>query len=109
MVRSISEERRRFLWTRLHKYIGENTGITEAASQVYDVSSDSTAFDRLLAFRYAPRCEEWRAALGRLEDGTYGTCLSCNKPISLEELDEDPLARFCHTCEAGMNMIRQQI
>jgi RNA polymerase-binding transcription factor DksA len=34
-------------------------------------------------------------ALARLEDGSYGTCEACGKPIGDERLEAMPAARFC--------------
>ena len=34
-------------------------------------------------------------ALDRLEEGTYGTCEACGKPIGDERLEAVPAARFC--------------
>ena len=34
-------------------------------------------------------------ALQRLDDGTYGTCEACGKPIGDERLEAMPAARFC--------------
>ena len=34
-------------------------------------------------------------ALRRLDDGTYGTCEACGKPITEERLEVMPAARFC--------------
>ena len=35
------------------------------------------------------------AAFERLEQGTYGTCQACGKPIRAERLDAMPATRFC--------------
>ena len=35
------------------------------------------------------------AALKRIEDGTYGTCEVCGKPISAERLAAIPWVRLC--------------
>ena len=37
-------------------------------------------------------------ALKRIEDGTYGTCSNCNKPISAERLKISPEAKTCKNC-----------
>lgn len=48
-------------------------------------------------------------ALERLEEGTYGTCEACGRPIGDERLDAVPAARFClqdqdkAEAEAGRN------
>ena len=34
-------------------------------------------------------------ALARLDDGTYGTCEACGRPIGDERLEALPAARFC--------------
>ncbi|MDH4307368.1 MAG: TraR/DksA family transcriptional regulator [Acidimicrobiia bacterium] len=37
-------------------------------------------------------------ALGRLEDGTYGTCESCGSAIPVARLEVLPYATMCVTC-----------
>jgi DnaK suppressor protein len=39
--------------------------------------------------------EEIEAALRRIEDGTYGTCVVCAKPIGEERLEAVPYATLC--------------
>ena len=39
-----------------------------------------------------------RAALKRIEDGTYGICAECNEPISTERLDIVPHTPRCKNC-----------
>lgn len=39
-----------------------------------------------------------RAALRRVEDGTYGTCMKCGKEIGKERLDILPYTPFCRDC-----------
>jgi RNA polymerase-binding transcription factor DksA len=34
-------------------------------------------------------------ALKRLDDGTYGTCEACGKPVGDDRLEAQPAARFC--------------
>ncbi|MEN8658263.1 TraR/DksA family transcriptional regulator [Marivita sp.] len=38
------------------------------------------------------------AALGRIEDGTFGICAKCGDPISDERLVAVPTAALCRTC-----------
>ncbi|MEM7043925.1 MAG: TraR/DksA C4-type zinc finger protein [Pseudomonadota bacterium] len=38
------------------------------------------------------------AALGRLEDGTYGECVACGELIADQRLALDPSALFCIDC-----------
>ncbi len=37
-------------------------------------------------------------ALAKMEEGTYGVCENCGKPIPLERLRAFPAARLCTTC-----------
>lgn len=39
--------------------------------------------------------DEVEAALQRIEDGTYGTCVACDKPIAEERLEAVPWATLC--------------
>lgn len=41
---------------------------------------------------------EIRAALLRIENGTYGTCAGCGEPISAERLAVQPTATRCMAC-----------
>jgi DnaK suppressor protein len=38
-------------------------------------------------------------ALGRIEDGSYGTCVRCSKQISVDRLKAVPAAGLCITCK----------
>lgn len=42
--------------------------------------------------------EEVDAALGRLENGTYGTCMNCGQPIAPARLAARPTATLCVSC-----------
>ena len=39
-----------------------------------------------------------RAALARVEDGTYGNCTKCGKPIGAKRLEAMPEALLCIPC-----------
>ena len=39
------------------------------------------------------------AALGRLDDGTFGTCQRCGQPIGEERLEAFPHVAFCIDCQ----------
>lgn len=51
----------------------------------------NTAMLKQLEIRY----NELKDALGRIDDGTYGTCSVCGKSIEPERLDANPAARTC--------------
>jgi DnaK suppressor protein len=44
------------------------------------------------------RLERVQAALQSIDDGTYGTCVRCDKPIDPRRLDADPAAMTCMNC-----------
>ena len=39
------------------------------------------------------------AALGKIEDGTFGSCERCGEPIAEKRLDAVPFARHCINCQ----------
>jgi len=41
-------------------------------------------------------------ALRRLHQGTYGTCLECEEPISIKRLNAVPWARYCVACQEAI-------
>jgi DnaK suppressor protein len=41
------------------------------------------------------------AARRRLQEGHYGRCLRCSKPIGLRRLEALPSARFCVACQTA--------
>jgi RNA polymerase-binding transcription factor DksA len=41
------------------------------------------------------------AALQRVEDGTYGVCTRCGKPIEMQRLHTLPSTPLCGACAAG--------
>jgi DnaK suppressor protein len=42
-----------------------------------------------------------RAALGRIEDGTYGICVTCGESIAPARLEALPFAQHCIDCARG--------
>jgi DnaK suppressor protein len=46
------------------------------------------------------------AALARLDDGSYGTCVDCGNPMPEERLDARPEAARCVSCQAKAEAAR---
>lgn len=42
------------------------------------------------------------AAMDRIANGTFGTCVKCGKPISSERLSAVPATPFCQECAAEL-------
>ncbi len=61
------------------------------------------AAERELAIRNLDReshlLRQVKAALRRMSDGTYGTCLHCEEDISARRLDAVPWAAYCIRCQ----------
>lgn len=72
-----------------------------ATSLTADTDEDAGR-DREVARLAADRAREAIAdvehALGRLDDGTYGSCETCGRPIPFERLEAIPQARHCVAC-----------
>jgi len=43
--------------------------------------------------------DEVEAALGRIDDGSYGICITCGGPIGWPRLNVNPTAERCITCQ----------
>jgi DnaK suppressor protein len=65
-----------------------------AASQVFEQQRDLALRDHNEQHLAAVE-----AALARLDDGTYGACLRCGRPIAPERLDALPWAAHCIDCQ----------
>jgi DnaK suppressor protein len=55
--------------------------------------------DILLLSHEVAMLAEIDAALARIKDGSYGTCMRCGDPIPPARLDAQPTARFCLACQ----------
>lgn len=82
----------------LEEATGEETSfdnhLGDAATVTYDREMDYTLEENSEAVLAAID-----AALRRIEDGTYGTCQRCGKPIAPERLEALPYAELCIDCK----------
>ncbi len=103
----LEEERRRVLDAieYLHK---ENPGSiedeTEDETTDNHIAETATAtLDREIDYTLEENSEhvlsEIEGALIRIEEGTYGTCVNCGKPIAEERLSAIPWATYCIDCK----------
>jgi DnaK suppressor protein len=60
----------------------------------------STALD--VASRESQLIEDIDDALRRIDDGTYGQCIRCGKPIDEERLKAMPTAKYDAACQAAI-------
>ena len=73
-----------------------------AASQVFEQQRDLALRDRA-----TQQLELVDAALERLDDGSFGTCLRCGKPIAPARLEALPWAGHCIECQAIVDRERR--
>jgi DnaK suppressor protein len=69
-----------------------------AASHVFEQQRDLALRDRA-----RQHLEQVDAALARLDEGTFGTCLRCRKPIANERLGALPWAAHCIDCQRELD------
>ena len=65
-----------------------------AATQVFEQQRDLALRDR-----NAEHLAQVEAALARLDEGTFGLCIRCGKPIAPERIEAIPWAAHCIDCQ----------
>ena len=73
-----------------------------AASQVFDQQRDLALRDRAIG-----QLAQVDAALGRLETGSFGTCLRCLREIAPARLEALPWAAHCIECQSALDRGRR--
>ncbi|WP_237770181.1 TraR/DksA family transcriptional regulator [Ornithinimicrobium sp. CNJ-824] len=98
------EAERAALQARLAQLDGDMTALFDAsrdsnADDEHDPEGQTIAFERAQLAAVTDQAREHlaevEAALGRLADGTYGTCPVCGGPIDPARLEARPTARTC--------------
>lgn len=79
--------------------------LTDSNEVFADPADRATAeSDRAFTLRIRDRerqlIRKIRAALQRIEDGTYGICEECGEEISIPRLKARPVTRLCINCKA---------
>src|SRR5437879_12844640 len=76
--------------------------IEKAADAIDEVQ---LAGERELAIRNLDResglLRKVKAALARIDDGSFGTCIHCEEEIGSKRLNAVPWAHFCIRCQEG--------
>ena len=79
-----------------HKKEARDSGEREVRDPMDQVVSSEGAEEQFqLATSDWRIIEEIRAALERIENGTYGICLDCGRKIDAARLDAIPWTRYC--------------
>ena len=101
---ALEEERRRIVDALENLHEDDHNLLSEQAGE--DTAFDNhmgdvatVTFDRELDYTLEENSEHLLAAidaaLKRIDDGTYGTCARCGKPIPEERLEAKPYASLC--------------
>jgi RNA polymerase-binding transcription factor len=72
---------------------GADQHLADSATETYDRELGDT-----LEENSEQVLDDIDAALRRIDEGTYGTCTNCGKPISEERLEALPWASLCIDC-----------
>jgi len=87
------------LETTLDEYSGDNSTYSfHMADQGTDAQEREKAF--MFAHREGRFLNHLNSALGRIEDGTYGYCQKCGKPMPKKRLEAVPHAKLCIECKS---------
>lgn len=106
-LRGRLEEERRRTTARLAALRGDYRGFVDAsrdtnADDEHDPEGATIAFEReqvaALVRQTEQHLAEVEVALARVEDGTYGRCVVCGRPIPEERLEVRPTASACVGC-----------
>ena len=84
----------------------------EGAQDVADKAASSYTKEFLYSLSNTGRSilEEVEAALDRMNEGEYGTCMDCGQKISKKRLDAVPWARYCVPCKERIEQgIREEV
>jgi len=77
-------------------------GVQDTTDESKSDLDQSTAFD--LASRESQLIADIDEALQRIDDGTYGQCFRCGKPIDEERLKAMPTAKYDAECQAAIEL-----
>jgi RNA polymerase-binding protein DksA len=103
-------ERRKELMEEMGELMKEQVSSTprdtsgDLSSHAFHMADQGTdAMEREMAFMFASKSGRLvyhiDEALRRIEEGTFGMCLQCKKPISTSRLQAVPHARLCIKCK----------
>jgi RNA polymerase-binding protein DksA len=98
--RALLDQKRSLLRRQREALDEEEQLLAEREPDWEDLATTQTAADLLEGLRETERTEIARiqAALDRIAHGTYGTCVSCCRPIDRKRLHALPDAHQCGPC-----------
>ncbi len=81
--------------------LGTTTENDHYSNHIADVATETFEEEKGLALEWNLRrlLQETEDALRKFEQGTYGICANCGRPIPLERLEALPHATLCVQCK----------
>lgn len=79
------------------------TEVSWYGNHLADTATDTYEDEKALALEahLTGMLNQVKAALERLDNGTYGICENCHQPISMDRLDALPYATTCLNCSSS--------
>ncbi len=92
------------------KTVSGMTGTTESFPDLTDRASQESDRDFELRIRDRERklIKKMREALERIDNGTFGICVSCGKKISEKRLMARPVTLLCIDCKKKQEELEKQ-
>ena len=82
----------------IHEDVDMNANLSSAPVHLADIASEAVDADVQVLNTERSILEQINAALTRVNDGSYGRCTSCERPIAEERLDALPYTSLCRDC-----------
>lgn len=109
------EDERRYVMGKLHRLRGSSETIGADTVGVDDIADEAERAQASLrqhlevatCERLVDRIARLNDALQRLEDGSYGVCEHCGKPIDRKRLRAVPEATSCVGCQEALERLHQ--
>jgi RNA polymerase-binding transcription factor DksA len=92
----------------LAEHAGDTSELSHFDQHPADTATDISDLEREGALLNAvnEQRDQVRAALARVDAGTYGRCVNCGNEIPDERLDARPEAAYCLPCQTKMEAAR---
>ena len=109
-LKKILLQRREEVLKRLQRFMEEDTlKVSSDVGDEVDIADREMERENLLRLReretkYLKKVEY---ALKKIEEGTYGICEYCGKPIGYERLKARPVAIFCIECKTKLEAMEE--
>ena len=95
VIREIDEEREEIRLSETSSDRSPDPNTAEGGSLAFELEKEFS-----LAFNAEDLLSKVVAALEKIEDGSYGSCTDCGKPIPVARLDALPSATRCVHCSS---------